>query len=109
MRKIKHLKKAFREYNIRQRGLGKLEVSMDEYLVLDKKTSVDHSGKLNHRIKEGETHMLQIFGESILVERKQCIKCGHVKPLIDFICRYSTKRIEGICKECEKKRKRIKK
>ena len=106
IRTLKYPKKSFREYNIRQRGLGKPEISFEEYLSLDKKHYLDHRSRVHPKIKDAETHMAEVFGQNIFTERKPCIKCNHVKPLVDFLCRYKTKRVENICKECEKARKR---
>jgi hypothetical protein len=77
---------------------------MEEYLSL--RLPVDHRGRINPQIQAGEIHMLQVFGESIYTERKQCIKCKRVKPYADFLCRYKTKKIENRCKACEQERKR---
>lgn len=105
-RKIKHIKKAFREYNIRKRGLGQPEVSFEDYISLHKKISTDYNGKLHPKIKHAEQHMIEVFGQHITTERKVCIKCNRTKPLIDFICRYMSMRIENTCKDCERIRKR---
>lgn len=103
-RKIKHTKKAWREYNIRRRAFQQPELTLEEYLAI--KLPVDYRGKINPRIKDGEQHMISVFGEHITTERKSCLKCHRVKPLIDFICRYKSKRIENICKDCDQSRKR---
>lgn len=107
MRKLKYPKKTFREYNIRARGLGKPEITFEEYMQLTTKVKTDFGGKPHPKIGLSEERMVQEFGERIYTERKICIKCGCTKPVADFICRYKTKRIENICKACEKKRKRI--
>lgn len=101
-RKIKNVDKSFREYNIRQKGLDKPILTLNEYLNL--KLPIDHLGRIHPKMNSGEIHMLQVFGESIYTNRKECIKCRHTKPYADFICRYKTKRIENICKMCERKR-----
>lgn len=106
MRQIKNIPKSFREYNIRKRGLGQPEVSLEEYLSI--KLPIDNRGRINPNIKAGEIHMLEVFGEVIYTERKTCIKCNHTKPVADFTCRYKTKRIENICKLCERKRHHVK-
>ena len=104
MRKLKNPKKTFREFNIRRRGLGLPEVTYKDYL--NTRTPLDHRGVPHPKIKESETHKVSVFGESILVERNICIKCGCTKPQVDFICRYKSKKIENICVACEKLRKR---
>ncbi len=106
---LKAPKKYFREYNIRQRGMGKPEVSFEEFLSLGNKYSTDFSGKIHPKIKEAEKHMQEVFGDYIFSTINECIKCKHRKPLVDFICRYNTKKIENICKECDRARRRKKK
>lgn len=106
LRRIKNIPKSFREYNIRKRGLGLPEVSLEEYLAI--KLPVDNLGRINPKIKAGENHMLEVFGEYIFTERKTCIKCNHTKPLADFIFRYKNKKIGNICKLCERKRHQVK-
>jgi hypothetical protein len=106
MRKIKNVSKSFREYNIRRRGLNQPEVTLEEYLALGKKIPINHLGRINPQILAGEKHMQAVFGDTIFTERKICIKCNHTKPVVDFLCRYRTKRIENICKMCERTRKR---
>lgn len=107
MRKLKNVSKSFREYNIRRRGLGQAEATLEEYLRLETKLPIDYQGRISPQIKESEKHMQAVFGDSIFTKRKICIKCNHTKPFADFICRYKTKRIENICKVCERTRKRI--
>lgn len=101
---VKNKKKAFREYNIRQRGLGRNELSFAEWENL--KSPLSSRGVLCPKIKEGEKNQILLFGQSILTTTKVCIKCDRRKPEIDFLYRKKNLRVENICKECEKQRKR---
>ena len=103
-RKIKNPKKAFREYNIRQRGLGKSELSFSEWQNL--KIPLSSKGVICPKIKEGETNQIKILGEKILTITKVCIKCDRRKPEIDFIYRKKNLKVENICKDCERMRKK---
>ena len=103
-RLVKNKKKAFREYNIRQKGLGRNEMSFTEWENL--KSPLSSKGVICPKIIDGEKTQVELFGQSILTTTKVCIKCDRRKPEIDFLYRKKNLRVENICKECEKLRKR---